>query len=385
MRLLLLDQFSDLGGAQQGLLDVVAEIHRRGWRCVAGLPGDGVLCERLRALEVPTERIECGPYHSGRKTFRDLGRFVSGTPRLARQMRALAEALGAETVYLNGPRLLPAAVLANFRVPVVFHSHSIVSTPMSHRLTAAALSRLRATVLGCCDFAVRPWSGHVIYNGVAGPPPGWRKTPSAAPRIACIGRIAPEKGQLEFLHAARAIHATLPDARFTVYGAALFADAGALRYERDVHREAEGLPVAFPGWIADVYDALAEVDLLLVPSAAHEATTRVILEAFAAGVPVIAFNSGGIPEVIEDAVTGYLVDNAQDMAKRTIDLLQAHPADLQRVAANARQSWQQRFTVDRYAKEVVDFLAQTAAKPVAPQLTTEDTKKKTRVHRESLS
>ena len=42
---------------------------------------------------------------------------------------------------------------------------------------------------------------------------------------------------------------------------------------------------------------MAGLDLLLVPSTGPEATTRVILEAYAAGVPVIAFPSGGIPEV----------------------------------------------------------------------------------------
>ena len=46
----------------------------------------------------------------------------------------------------------------------------------------------------------------------------------------------------------------------------------------------------FAGWVADIYAALAEIDVLVVPSVGPEATTRVILEAFAAGVPVIAFH-----------------------------------------------------------------------------------------------
>ena len=69
-------------------------------------------------------------------------------------------------------------------------------------------------------------------------------------------------------------------------------------YERDVRAAATGLPVEFAGWAANVYDALENIDVLLVPSAPHEATTRVILEAFAAGVPVVAFPSGGIPEIL---------------------------------------------------------------------------------------
>ena len=76
----------------------------------------------------------------------------------------------------------------------------------------------------------------------------------------------------------------------------------------------------FAGWVDDIYACMAQLDLLLVPSAGHEATTRVILEAFAAGLPVIAFASGGIPEVVEDGVTGLLANTAEHMARLAIDL-----------------------------------------------------------------
>jgi glycosyltransferase involved in cell wall biosynthesis len=47
----------------------------------------------------------------------------------------------------------------------------------------------------------------------------------------------------------------------------------------------------------------------------------VILEAYAAGIPVIAFRSGGIPEVLEHGITGYLVDSTEEMARIAIDCL----------------------------------------------------------------
>ena len=77
---------------------------------------------------------------------------------------------------------------------------------------------------------------------------------------------------------------------------------------------------------------MAQLDLLLVPSAGHEATTRVILEAFAAGLPVIAFASGGIPEVVQDGVTGLLANSSQHMARLATELLTGErpPVDLDR-------------------------------------------------------
>ena len=116
------------------------------------------------------------------------------------------------------------------------------------------------------------------------------------------------------------------------------------------------LPVEFPGWVTDVYAALANLDLLLVPSAAHEATTRVILEAFAAGVPVIAFRSGGIPEVIDDGADGLLAGSTAEMARLAIDLLTGDPARLRSMSHAARESWRRRFTLDRYRRQVLEVI-----------------------------
>ena len=81
MKLLLLDQFSDLGGAQQNLLELLPAVRDAGWRTLVGLPGEGELFERVRALGFEVERIACGPYGSGRKSAADFGRFLAGTPR----------------------------------------------------------------------------------------------------------------------------------------------------------------------------------------------------------------------------------------------------------------------------------------------------------------
>jgi glycosyltransferase involved in cell wall biosynthesis len=366
VNLLLLDQFSDPGGAQHGLLDLLEACRERGWNATVGLPGNGPLFERVRNLGFPATRIACGPYASGKKTLGDAGRFLTGTPRLARQIRQLADSTNAGLVYLNGPRLLPAAALAGLRRPVVFHAHSYLFPGALRTLAGAALRHLDAWVLGSCQFVAEPWRRFVrpervsvIYNGVAGPPAGSRRR-NATPRVGCIGRIAPEKGQREFVAAARSIHRWIPESTFTIYGAALFAEAGALRYEREVRAAAEGLPVEFRGWVSNVYSALAGLDLVLAPSAGHEATTRVILEAFAASVPVIAFRSGGIPEVVQDGVNGYLVDSAEDMARRAAILLQLPPRERLRVSKAARETWERRFTKDRYQRELSDFLGSLA-------------------------
>lgn len=80
--------------------------------------------------------------------------------------------------------------------------------------------------------------------------------------------------------------------------------------------------VQFVGIVDQVAPFLAAADLFLLPSST-ESFGLVALEAMASGVPVIASNVGGIPEVVEDAVTGYLAgpDDIDRMVERSIALL----------------------------------------------------------------
>jgi glycosyltransferase involved in cell wall biosynthesis len=363
MRLLLLDQFSDPGGAQQVLLELLPAIAARGWQGVVGLPGAGEMFARVRQLGFEAERIDCGPYQSGRKSAADLMRFATGTPRLAGQIRSLAERAQADLVYINGPRVLAAAALARLDPPVVFHAHSYLGAGAVRRLAGTALRRMKARVIGQSYYVAGPWKPYVgedritvIYNGVAGPPELARRSPGSPQRVGCIGRIAPEKGQLEFVAVAEMVHRAVPNCRFVVCGAALF---GSAEYEARVRKAAEGLPVDFSGWRDDVYAAMQCLDLLLVTSAKMEATTRVILEAFAAGLPTVAFGVGGIPEVVEHGVDGLLLRSREEMARETIALL-GDPARREKMSRAARETWARRFTRERFHDEILGTLEKAA-------------------------
>lgn len=348
MNALLLDQFSELGGAQLVSLDTLSAIRDRGWNARVGLPGNGELFERVGALGFETERIDCGPYHSRRKSLGDMARFGLEAPRLASQIRAIAARTRPDLVYLNGPRIAPAVALARLRRPTLFHSHSFLPEGPVRKATAFALRRLRARVAAASDFVAGPWREalgddrvEVIYNGVA--PPAMRRESFEGLRAGFIGRIAPEKGVREFVEVARQVCAARPEARFIVYGAALFSGEA---YEREARASAEGLPVEFAGWAPDIGAALARISVLLVPSFAQEAMTRVIPEAFAAGVPVVAFASGGIPEAIEHGVNGMLVKSVDEMAEAVLAL---EPGQF---AEAARRTWEKRFTLERYKCEI---------------------------------
>jgi len=83
----------------------------------------------------------------------------------------------------------------------------------------------------------------------------------------------------------------------------------------------------------------------------------VILEAYAAGVPVVASNSGGIPEIVSDGETGFLAPpgDPAKLAARIAEVSKA-PAELKRIAENAQHVWRERYTLVRYQGQIISAL-----------------------------
>jgi glycosyltransferase involved in cell wall biosynthesis len=368
VNILFVDQFSDLGGAQQCLLDLVPAVQSAGWNAVCAVPGSGRLVEKLRGRGVTVYALPDIPLPAGPKPLLDFVRFGLRAPKLARAISHHVRETAADLLYVNGPRVLPAAAWVARRTgrPLLFHCHNHLAQRSAVALAGRSLHFCDARVIACCRHAARPlWPYvdpgrlHVIYNGV-GQPVALRDARSANPRIGVIGRISPEKGQLEFLQAARLLARAHPDCRFLVCGAPLFGDPAAHRYFERVREAAHGLPVDFPGWQDDVNAVLAALDLLVVPSLCEPGAPRVILEAYAARVPVVAFVSGGIPEILHDGETGFLVEppTPQALAAKLQQLLDA-PEQLREVADGGYEIWKEQFTVERYQREVLAVIGKS--------------------------
>jgi glycosyltransferase involved in cell wall biosynthesis len=139
----------------------------------------------------------------------------------------------------------------------------------------------------------------VISNPIGVLPVSAARRHKASPaRFGYLGVLSPNKG-LELLNAAwQAVDGTT--ARLVIAG------TGAPDYERGV-RELFGDAAEFLGWM-DSAQFLQAVDFLIVPSVWNEPFGRIVVEAFAAGVPVIASATGGIPEIVTEGRNGFLFD-----------------------------------------------------------------------------
>ncbi len=369
MNILFLDQFGGLGGAQRCLLDLLPGMAAHGWTAHVAIPEDGPLASKIRASGIAVDSITCGPYTSTRKSFLDAARFCLETPQLARRIASLATSQAIDLLYVNGPRLLPASAIAarRLRLPLLFHCHVHLGQPAAIRAAGWSLAVSSATTIGCCHFAaaplrayVNPEKLHVIYNGTDD-----LSRPKSAldgpPRIAIVGRIEPDKGQMDFVLAARILKPRFPDLRLLVVGAPLFS--GAAYFDR-VRQAAEGLPVEFQGWSDDIAETLSQIAALIVPSFPNDPNPRVILEAFSARVPVVAFPSGGIPEILTDEETGFLTvgRGPEALAARIADVLSMPPADREAVTARARAAWERSFTLERYRRDIAARIAQAGSR-----------------------
>jgi glycosyltransferase involved in cell wall biosynthesis len=359
MRVLFVDQFSDLGGAQLMLRDILAEALRRGWHTEFMAPGNGAIFDFCEAHAIPSHRLSLGTYTNGRKKFREILRYGWDMARAAKGIRAAILRSRIDLVVTNGPRILVAA--AGVPCPVVFHLHSRVDKGYARRIMQWALGRSGASVICCSKFVatpllpfLRPGALRIIYNGVRDCGFKDDRVRHAGFRVGIIGRIAPEKGHLDFIQAAEIVARSTSKIRFTVHGARLFSE---LSFERHLRSMAKGRPIEFHGWTDDVAGVLREIDILVVPSTAVEATPRVIVEAFSAGTPVIAYPSGGIPELIRHGDTG-LLTAAPDPGSlaESIQSLLSDPALMTRLARNARLEWEGRFRVEDFQREVCDLL-----------------------------
>jgi glycosyltransferase involved in cell wall biosynthesis len=367
VRILFLDQYSEFGGAQLCLRDILAEVQRRGWQAEVMAPGSGPLLSFARDCGFDTKPLPVARYANGRKTPPNFLRFGVDMARCIRAVQRVVCERPVDLIYVNGPRVLPAAI--GDQAPVVFHAHSVLGQNYARAIAGRALRWTRATALACSQFAAAPLQAvlgednvRVVYNGAADH--GFRRpSPGSGPlRVGILGRIAPEKGHLDFLHAARLLAEDSADIRFAVIGAALFSDPD---YERAVRALGEASGVEFRGWTADVAGALHGLDILAVPSASVEASTRVVMEALSAGTCVVAYPSGGIPELIRTGHSGLLTDGYTPAALASaIRTLTGNYNLRARLAENGRKEWQARFTLQRFQREVCDRLAAvTGPKP----------------------
>jgi glycosyltransferase involved in cell wall biosynthesis len=182
------------------------------------------------------------------------------------------------------------------------------------------------------------------------------------PLIALLGNLRFIKGHHCVIEAAPLILRRFPQATFVFIGED--TTEGALPALAECH--GLGDHFRFIGFREDPRPYLNAADLLLQPSLS-EGLPWAILEAMSLGKPVIASKVGGIPEVIEHGVNGYLIPPADNnaLAQAVIELL-SHPQLGMELGRRGRETVKERFTLKRMVKEFETFYYELVAEAVVP-------------------
>lgn len=228
-----------------------------------------------------------------------------------------------------------------------------------------ALSESHARYLEEVD-GVDPRKITIIENGIV--PENYRRTAPATVEalrrefgfgptdrvIIMVAGLRPEKAHESVIEAARLLTADGMAARFLLVG------DGPRRSELEGMARERGVSerITFAGERRDVADLLHLASVLVLPSHPRVETLPLsIMEAMAAGVPVVASRVGSIPDMIQDGVNGRMISpaNARELANAIAELL-ANPDLARRMAAAGERTVTEKYTLERMTFKYANLL-----------------------------
>jgi glycosyltransferase involved in cell wall biosynthesis len=389
VRVLYTNHTAEISGAERSLLSLLASLPATVAARVATPRGQ--LYDAVEDLGLPATRItgtagslRLHPLHTP-KALAEMGVASS-------QVRRAARGHDADLVHANSIRAGVILGLARFgRMPTVVHIRDCLppgpATTATMRLIAATATTVVANsrYTGESMQAAAPGASvEVVHNPVdlAVWDPARIDRQDARARLGMAGgrlllgvvaQLTPWKGQDTAIEALRLLRDQGIDAHLLLIGSSKFV-ARATRFDNQAYVARLHALVADAGledrvsWLGerrDVPELVRALDILLLPSW-EEPFGRALIEAMALGVPVIATNVGGPPEIVENGREGQLVPPREPPAwSRAIRRLAEDPELASRMGRAGRLRVEQAFTVERHVTAMLDLYARTISRAAA--------------------
>jgi L-malate glycosyltransferase len=357
-----------VGGTERQFLYTTAGLDRSRFDVRVGCLGRmGPFIKDVQALNVPIWEYPIRSLY-GYQTLRSQVRFGRDVRREGIQ---IVHAYG---FYPNVFAILPARLGTNSLTIASVRDMGVFSDRHRLKRISQALACRFADCIVANSHAVRTWLNgqglgrydiRVIPNGIAIPPKRDYRANNpirselnidrTAPVIAVVGRLVRTKGLEFFLEAAADLAPRFPSVRFLIVGEARVEP----QYRLELEKRAQELNLAgritFMGERRDIEQIMRETDISVLPSLS-ESFSNVLLESMANGLPIIATNVGGNPEVITDGVNGLLVP-PQDSAAlaRAMARLLEQPEVARRFGQTARETAAREYSLDCLLRRTADL------------------------------
>ena len=379
-RVLIVDQAPNLGGTLFGMYELVRMLDRNRYEPVIAFCERHPMEGRFRDLGAEVVHLIEGepPRRRAMKPRDDRASLINGLASLTRYEIACARGVariirshGIDLVHHNNhlPRDRSCVIATALRrVPQICHIHNLRRLAPEVRFAARFVDRFvymsKAIERVYLDCGIAPERGTVIYDGIEVSPP----VDGASLRaelglgasdfvVANVGRIDTWKGHDIFVRAVALLAPRIPRIKAVIAGE-VSDTARKAGFDAGLHRLVEelgvGAHVIFTGFREDVPRLMAAADVIVHSATEPEPFGRVIAEGMIAGRPVIATNAGGVPEIIDDRVSGLLVPCGDVAAlAEAMFHLHDHPAEARSLAEEGRRRATQRFAPARFASEMM--------------------------------
>ena len=356
MRILQISSAREIGGGERHLADLANALAGRGHEVFAALSPASPVRSLLSSLP-PTNIVELPMRNSlNLVTAMKLSRFVRANE--------------IEIVHAHVARDYPLAALATSGpiARLVLTRHVLFPLNRIHQLSLRRTRRVIAVSQAVAESLVaqRVFDSKkivTIHNGIDVARFGnafSERASDQALRIGTIGHLAPIKGQEDFVRAAAIVNQSRRDIEFVIAGEDKSQSReNRIALEKLITELGMNDKVRLVGWIEDVPGFLSTIDLF-VSSAHSEPFGLSIVEAMAAGVPVVATASEGAREIIEDRESGRLVPIGDSASlARVIDELMNDETERRRLAQNAKAVAREQFSLERMVERTEELYKST--------------------------
>lgn len=181
------------------------------------------------------------------------------------------------------------------------------------------------------------------------------------PLIAYLGQIQPQKGVHCFLKVAGLVKAEIKDSVFWIIGDPARDKNYSGKLKKAVHQNNMAGYVQFMGYYRNLAEILPAADCVVVPSVFEDPLPTVVIEAGLFRKPVVAFDRGGIGEMLINGRNGYLIDkdNAKNMAEAVIRIIRS-PGEAVKMGEFGYHRAVNRFGLKRFIGSMEQILLETA-------------------------
>jgi len=376
-RVLVVDQAPNLGGTLFGMYELVRMLDRDRYEPVVAFCEQHPMEERFRDLGAEVVHLIEGtpPRRRTMKPRNDRASLINGLASLTRYEIACARGVariirshGIDLVHHNNhlPRDRSCVIATALRrVPQICHIHNLRRLAPEVKFAARFVDKFvymsKAIERVYLDCGIAPERGTVIYDGIDAPVDSGHSIRAELGLdasdfvVANVGRIDTWKGHDIFVRAVASLVPRIPRIKAVIAGE-VSDTARRAGFDVALVRLVEelGVDVVFAGFREDVPRLMAAADIIVHSATEPEPFGRVIAEGMIAGRPVIATNAGGVPEIIDDRVSGLLVPCGDVAALAdAMAYLHDHPAEARLLAEEGRRRAAQRFAPARFASEMM--------------------------------